>query len=206
MQLVLTWLVSLMLTMQPSLPVGSEPYETLSQREQRYSSIAEDVLSVAYDPEEKPLVTGPRGRLESALIVLASAYDETRWRPGVESPEGHAALARHGLLDGGRSYCMMQIHLGPNGRTKEGWTGSDLLEDRSRCIRTGYRIMRGAMGTCRRLPQLERLAAYVSGGCTVGRERSRSRLAMAQRWIRRAPMVADVELLPRDWNPVAFAD
>lgn len=206
MQLVMIWLVSLMLSMQPSLPVGSEPYETLSQREQRYSSIVEDVLTVTYDPEERPLVSGPRGRLESALIVLASAYDETRWRPGVETLEGHAALARHGLVDGGRSYCMMQVHLGPRGKTREGWTGADLLDDRTKCIRAGYHVMQRAFGACWRLPKLERLAAYVSGGCDIGRERSRSRLAMAQRWMQRAPSIADAELMPRAWDPLAMAD
>jgi hypothetical protein len=81
-----------------------------------------------------------------------------------------------------------------------------LLDDRTKCIRAGYRIMQRSMGACWSLPRLERLAAYVSGGCSVGRERSRSRLAMAQRWMRRAPAVADADLLPTDWDPLAFAD
>lgn len=191
MNLILSWLVGLMLSLPPAYPIVESP-EAPEARAARYESIATDVLSVVYDPDESPLVRGPRGRLESALIVLATAYSETLWRGGVETAEGHAALARRHMVDGGWSYCLLQINVG-RGRTREGWTGVDLLQDRRRCIRAGYHIMQRSLWACWFLPRTDRLAAYASGGCKTGQHHSRTRFAMAARWLSMAPMVEDAE-------------
>jgi hypothetical protein len=201
MHAIIASLVTIMLSMEPAIPLSAEERaESPAARAERYESIAEDVAHVAYDFDERPLYGGDRGRLQSALLVLATAYDETRWRLDAETIEGHQRLAKRGLLDGGTSWCIMQIHVGRTGRTAEGWSGHDLLEDRSRCIRAGYRLIQRSMGACWALALGDRLSAYVAGKCSAGHARSRSRIRMAGWWARKAPAETDMEAMAGNWD------
>jgi hypothetical protein len=139
----------------------------------RYESIARDVVSVAFDPSEKPLFSGPQGRAQTALLMLSVASFESGFRKAVDQG------IRRG--DRGDSYCLMQIHVG-DGVTREGWTGKQLVEQRPLCFRAALHIMHRSFSVCRALPIEDRLSAYASGHCYEHAAVSRSRMNRARAW------------------------
>jgi len=98
---------------------------------ERYQRIAEAIVRNAYNPDEKPLFSGPDGRAKTALWVAAVAFGESSLRRDVTEGEGP-----HGIGDHGRSFCAMQIHL-PGATKYEGMTGKDLLASYEACFRAG---------------------------------------------------------------------
>jgi hypothetical protein len=139
----------------------------------RYEAIARDAVEVAYDEAEAPLFPGPQGRAETALFMLAIASFESGFRKSVDDGTR--------LGDHGRSYCLMQIRVG-DGATTEGWTGSQLVTDRTLCFRAGLHILRGSFNACRKLPLEDRMSAYATGRCIEGEEKSRIRVGRALSW------------------------
>jgi hypothetical protein len=75
----------------------------------------------------------------------------------------------------------MQIRVG-DGTTGEGWTGSELIADRTSCFRAALHILRGSFAACRRLPMIDRMSAYATGSCSEGAEASRLRVGRALQW------------------------
>jgi hypothetical protein len=161
------WLVSVMVAWQAPA-VGDAT---------RYEAIARDLASVVEAPEVAPLFEGEQARARTALLVLSVAY----WESG-----GFARGVDDGsvLGDSGRSYCLMQIKLGKR-RTSEGWSGRDLVSDRTKCFRVGMRMMRESMAACVRLPEKDRLSGYVRGRCMREDSVSSIRVALAERWWKR---------------------
>jgi hypothetical protein len=166
---VASYLVAAMTAWVP-LHAHAEPKEdTLA----RYDAIAHDAVTVAYDESEAPLFGGPSGRAQTALLMLAVASLESSFRKPVDDGTK--------LGDHGRSYCLMQIRVG-DGVTRDGWSGADLVSDRTKCFRAGLHILRGSFAACRNLELKDRMSAYATGRCTPGEEKSRLRVGRALDW------------------------
>jgi hypothetical protein len=166
---VTTYLVAAMTTWVP-LYAHAEPKEETAAR---YDSIAHDAIEVAYDEAEAPLFPGPNGRAQTALLMLSVASLESSFRKPVDDGTR--------LGDHGRSFCLMQIRVG-DGVTGDGYRGSDLVSDRTKCFRAGLHILRGSFNACRALPLPDRMSAYATGRCTAGEEHSRLRVGRALDW------------------------
>lgn len=162
-------------------PPGHKTYfkfaeETKEEALVRYNEIADDLISTVYDPSVKPLFSGPMGRQQTASILLGVMFWETSIRKDVD-----LGLGPHARGDNGRSWCLMQINIG-DGKTPGGLSGEDLVRDRKACLAEGLRVIRGSFGACWQLPLNERLAAYASGSCDKGREKSKQRVGTGMRW------------------------
>ena len=155
------------------VPVHAQPQESPDEVMDRYESIARDAATVALDPDESPIFDGPDGRAKTALLMLSVASFESGYRKRVDDGRGRG--------DNGRSFCLMQIRV-VTGETSEGWTGPDLVQDRTRCFRAALHILRRSFGVCRSLPFDDRLSAYASGSCSLGTEASRRRVHRARAW------------------------
>ena len=140
---------------------------------ERYKSIASDIEAVAYDPIERPIVTGPEGRARTALLLASTAYDESYYRQDVDDGRARG--------DAGRSVCVMQIWVG-SGRTQEGWSAEDLVSDRLKCVRAALHIVHGSMAWCRRLSGGDLLGGYTHGRCVAPNRIGRGRWARAFAW------------------------
>lgn len=181
------WLLSIMVSMTPADKVDSS--ESPAVRAERLESIARDIVTVVYDPNEKPAFPGPDGRELSAVFVATTAAYES----GYFSAKVDKGLSRG---DGGGSWCMMQINV-RNGKTSEGWTGKDLVKDRKKCVTVGYRIMKSSMKMCSSSPRSS-LAAYISGRCDWAVKEARVRYDSAMRNYRNNPLDAYLRSLKAD--------
>jgi hypothetical protein len=171
MESLVTYLVAAMVAWVPLH--AHAPLESPADAHARYESIAHDVAAVALEQSEAPLFDGPDGRAQTAVLMLSVASFESSFRKAVDDGQGRG--------DRGRSYCLMQIHVG-DGVTREGWSGHQLVEDRTLCFRAALHILRSSFGACRALPVDDRLSAYASGRCFAEATISRSRIGRARRW------------------------
>jgi hypothetical protein len=154
-------------------PSAQSALEPVEDARVRYESIASDLAAVVNEDEVAPLFEGPSGRTQTALVALSVASFESYFRRDVDAGE------RTG--DQGNSWCLLQIKIG-EGRTREGWSGVDLTQDRKKCFRAGLRMMRGSFLSCRALPVLDRLSAYAIGSCNAEQRESRLRMQRAKAW------------------------
>ncbi len=154
---IVAWALSFMLSWAPpGRSLIKDAIETPEAGTARYAEIARAAASVAFDPESKPLVGGPRARSQTLAIMLSVAYHESGFRRDVDL--GIGALAR----GSGTDSCLMQIRVG-RGTTEEGWSHEQLVADRDKCFRVGLRLLRRSIGACRSLPPLDWLSAYARG-------------------------------------------
>lgn len=186
--IVVAWLVHLMMLWAPpehrSKTYIPDAKETTEQATQRYLQIAQDVVEVAYDPNEAPLLSmkdEEKARAHSALLMLSIALFESGLRRDVDF-----GLGKQGRGDAGRSWCLMQVHLGegkvPDSDPVVGsWTGKDLVADRKKCFRAAMRMIRRSFTACSSNPFQLRLAGYASGSCEKGHAESASRLGFWSR-------------------------
>lgn len=194
-----------------------EATESIEEAAARYNSIAFDAMSVAYDPQEKPLFSGGRGRSRTVMVILAVSTFESSFRRDVDLGIGKLSKG-----DGGKSWCLNQIQLGKadaNGNTPnrivvtigggyrfttkqdEGWSGTDLVEDRQKCFHAALAVIRSSFAATSGLPLEDRLKVYASGRLDRGEEASRRRMGLAMRWMStKMPHFSDSEVL--EW----FAD
>jgi hypothetical protein len=171
MESLVSYLVAAMLAW---VPLHSHaPLESDEHVAARYAGIARDAASVALDDHEPPLFEGPMGRAETALLMLSVASYESSFSAKIDDG------TRRG--DHGRSYCLMQIRIG-QGETHEGWSGPQLIADRTRCFRAALHILRTSFAVCRRLRVDDRLSAYATGHCFANATVSRSRVGRARAW------------------------
>jgi len=171
MESLVSYLVAAMIAWVPlhaHAPLES-PEDTLA----RYESIARDLATVALDDDEEPLFAGDDGRVQTALLMASVASYESSYGKTVDDG------TRRG--DHGHSYCLMQIRVG-GGVTREGWSGSDLVRDRTLCFRAGLHILHSSFGACHRLPVEDRMSAYATGHCFENARVSRSRIGRARAW------------------------
>jgi hypothetical protein len=156
-------------------PFAHRHRETKEDVLTRYESIANDLATVVQDDTEPSLFEGSRGRMQTALLLLSVASYESSFSRHVDFGEPG------GVGDHGHSYCLMQIRVGA-GKTREGWTGSDLVHDRKLCFRAGLHILRASMNVCRDLPLGDRLSAYAAGRCERDLPTSQLRVRRALDW------------------------
>lgn len=178
------WIASILTTLAPVPMDGLREHETQEERAVRIEAIAADIADVVYDPSEQPIFMGQRARERTAVVVSTFAAEE-----GMNFAHSVDTGKRRG--DAGRSYCIMQINVG-RGKTAEGWTGPELIDDRKKCIRAGLHALRRSYWYCKKNPERERFAAYTSGSCDVGRDISRRRHDRAMRRLHLAPPPAEI--------------
>ncbi len=149
--------------------------ETADEKRDRYASIAQDLITVVYDPNQKVVFSGAKGRGMTAQLVLAIAAHESGFSKDVDKGPCYREGGHKGRCDGGKAHCMLQIHLGPDGKTAEGWTGDELFADRTKCFRAGMTAMRNSIRMCSKVhPKNQKLwlMAYAGGGCDISNEKA----------------------------------
>jgi hypothetical protein len=218
----ITWIVALMVGAAPHYTSFTpEAVESPAEMHARYESIARDVVAVTYDPNEKPLFSGPRGRQRSALTVLSIAFYESSFRKTVDHNLGPNARG-----DNGNSWCLMQLNVGkgktiawnhiknrparraceaqekpyatpcdPAEEITAGWTGEELVKDRQKCIRAAYRYIKMSFGACNHLSGNDRLSAYATGKCQANSDASKRRLGLGTNWYRKSPKIFDTDVI-----------
>jgi hypothetical protein len=160
-----TTLLTIMLALSPT---GRHSRESADDGATRYASIVRDATTaVELDGQ---VFTGDQSR--TVALLLAISYHESAWRLDVDDGRTRG--------DGGRSWCLAQLNVG-TGQTWEGWTGPELVADRTKCFRAALRLVKLSLGACRSLPVADRLAQYASGSCLKGREESRGRWTTYER-------------------------
>lgn len=218
------WLVDRMTSWSPpGITYVKDAKETAEEGKSRYEDIANSIISVTYDPSEKPIFQGKIGRAMTTALLASIAFHESAFRKDVDS--GTGSLARG---DSGRSWCMAQIQLGlpdlKTGNTRlrvalsgEGlrfitnpvdsdyessWGGKDLVQDRTKCFRIALRLARMSFASCKSLPVQDRLSMYTSGRCEAGADASRRRVGQAMRWLwKSAPPLSDEKVLDLLYSP-----
>jgi hypothetical protein len=201
---VIAWLVAFMVAVAPTTRKHFyvDDKETPDEAQARYESIANDVVEVYWDPENPPLFSGPTGRLKTVSVAMSIIYHESQLRRDVDFGLGKKAKG-----DSGKSWCLMQVMTG-NGRSGdwnkvkhrfkmwgdkpedivEGWTGTELVQDRKKCLTAGYRVMAASFAVCHKLPVSEWLRAYASGNCDDdggGAEPSEARMNFGMNYFNR---------------------
>ncbi len=198
----------------PGITYVKDAKETPEEGKARYERIANDAISVAYDPSEKPVFQGKYGRAMTLALLTSIAFEESAFRKDVDAGVGPLSKG-----DSGRSWCLAQVMMGkaePDGKTRtrvivgengglkfvndpskeSGWGGEDLVQDRSKCFRVALRLARMSFAACSKLPVQDRLSMYASGSCDAGSQASRRRVGQAQRWLwKSAPPLEDSEVL-----------
>jgi hypothetical protein len=171
MEGLISYLIAAMMTWVPlhSHVRFEAPEDTLA----RYTSIAHDAASVALDQAESPLFDGPEGRTRTALLILSVASYESYFVKSIDDGFGRG--------DHGSSYCLMQVRVG-SGTTREGWSGADLVHDRTLCFRAALHILQASFDACRSLPMDDRVSAYATGHCFRNAHVSRTRVDRARAW------------------------
>jgi hypothetical protein len=143
---------------------------------QRYEAIANDIAKVALDETEQPLFAGEDGRTQTALLVASIASFESHFRADVD--EGKARG------DNGVSWCLMQVQV--HGKTAEGWTGPELVNDRTKCLKAGLHLIRESFSMCKHLPLRHKLSGYTVGTCGSD-SASEWRIGRAVKWMKEHP-------------------
>ncbi len=202
------WVVGRMMAwMPPGKSMVKDAVEDPGEGKARYEEIADDLISVVFDPSEKPIFSGPHGRSKTLAILLSIAFFESGFRKDVD--RGVGSLSKG---DFGQSWCLMQIMLGkPDPRTGdtrrrialnnkyftftkaagEGFGGLDLVRDRKTCFRVGLHLVRNSFDKSSSLPLYDRLSIYASGSAVRDFDVSKHRVKKAQTWLAQDPPPLD---------------
>lgn len=170
MESMIAWIAAFLVALMPQ--VASVRGETPSGYRARVQHIVEDAAGVALAESEVPHHTGPWGRERGLMRTLAVAWHESM---------GFHRDVDSGVIrgDGGKSVCLMGIMT--DGGHAEGYTISELVNDRRACFSVGFHRMRLSYRTCR-TTGLVGLSAYASGNCQKGRKESADMVRMGDRW------------------------
>lgn len=152
----------------------------------RYAAIAADLARVTLDPAEKPAFDGEDGRAKTALLLAAIASFESGYRADVDDGRTRG--------DNGDSWCLMQVRV--IGKTRDGYTGQDLVRDRTKCFRVALRIVRESLSWCKNRAIEDRLAGDTVGRCTENEPLARNRFGRARTYWRGHPFVSDTAKTP----------
>jgi hypothetical protein len=167
------WLLTAMITWNPP----AQHREGEKAATERYTSMANDIAVVVLDNDESPLFEGPQGRPQTALLIAATASFESGYRKDVDTGKTKG--------DSGRSWCILQIQI--FGKTAENWTGDELIQDRTKCLRAGLHKMKESFTACKALPLIDRLSGYTSGSCKA-EPRAEWRMKRALGWFKGHPL------------------
>lgn len=144
---------------------------------------------------ERPLFAGPTGDRQSAAMMEGTARYESGNRQVAgdckDKPAGWPGCgkepgARLGEPNGPTSFCFLQIHLGNDpthlGKTVEGWSAEDLMNDPLKCARAGREIMRKSILSS---PAGDPLLNYAGGD----KKASKLRWELAQKLYKGVPEI-----------------
>lgn len=164
-------------------PSNHSFYEPEEQTQKRYTSIANDIASVALMPTEKPLFNGDdeSARIKTSLLLASFAAYESSYKSSVDVGKERG--------DHGTAWCLMQIR--PMGglflttdtyvraaSMSKSWKddnatkiiyGNDLVQNRKLCFTTALHILRN-----------DGIYAYI--GESKGGKRAENRLNKAKSW------------------------
>lgn len=152
----------------------------------RYASIAADLAGVTLDPSEKPAFGGEDGRAKTALLLASIASFESGYRADVDDGRTRG--------DNGSSWCLMQVRV--IGKTRDGYSGQDLVRDRTKCFRVALRVVRESFEWCKDKAIEDRLGGYTVGQCTENEPLARNRFGRARTYWRGHPFVATAISMP----------
>jgi hypothetical protein len=118
-------------------------------------------------------------RIKTAAVMLGIINYESHFSRDVD------VGTRKG--DGGTSWCLAQINIG-KGRIHikddgsvefgTGWSGKDLVQDRTKCLKAELAIIRESF-KCKTDDKYARLNLYTSGRCDWGYKESKHRMILA---------------------------
>jgi hypothetical protein len=121
--------------------------------------------------DSEPLFKDDKDKRKTAAFMVAIAFRESSFRPGITG-------------DSGNSFGAFQIHLPFKKKTVEGWSGEDILADPEKGARVALRMIQESMRACPAHP----LAVYAEGGegCNSPRAQriSKDRLTLGK-WLER---------------------
>lgn len=122
-----------------------------------------------------------RAELGQAVADVGATRYEAQWLAAIAFRESGYKVDAVG--DHQSSFCAFQIHLPRGARTRDGFSGPDILEDVHACAREALRQLRASLHVCKALPENERMALYARGSCASerGRTLSRDRWWVAQK-------------------------
>jgi hypothetical protein len=171
---IVTWLLAAMVAWQP---IGRTPWrelkaETADETRARYTELATAAATVAFDPANKPIFSGKKGRGKTAALLITISWLESAFHNRVTTQRGSESARS----DHGRSWCAGQILIGKDGVTKgkgghlarlipEGWSGPELEADPTKCLTVVYRFARMSAERCRAGALL---GLYTGEGCAGG--------------------------------------
>ena len=210
MEKLIAWIVTFITAQAPPglstlVPESKESKEAALAR---YESIAKDIATIV--TEEEPLFKGPLGRSKTVSIILSIMTHESMFRKDVD-----LGLGKWAKGDGGKSVCLMQLNIGDsktwswntvknraafdNDDKSEvvlGWDAKEILADRKKCIRAGYRVIKNSFSHTSHLPTLEWLRVYASGSPDKGSKESVVRMGLALKWFKEhKPDFVDADFL-----------
>jgi len=180
------WLTSIVLALYPAAKV--HPDDEILQQEyiQHVNEVVKDIYEIVYDPKHTAWFGGKWGRAqEAALATIIAAEESGGFDPEVESGRKRG--------DQGSSWCLMAINIG-KGKTREGWTGPELIADRKKCLTSGINAMQRSMNSCRKYGMLSGLSVYDTGSCIENERISVSRVSRAT-WLVNKKVPTDEEVL-----------
>lgn len=161
--------------------------ETREEKQARFKETAQQLAEVIRDAKHLPY-----DPYMSAAAAVAIWQHESALALAVDK-----GLGKHGRGDAGRSFCMAQIQLGTK-KTKEGWSGEDLLEDRKKCFALQIRYMAGSVALCTKqgMPPEHALSSYTMGICFPDKK-SKIRFETAHKLARKIPRPKGPAFPPR---------
>ncbi len=170
-QILRIWLVSIILG--NFTPERMHPNdEALQAAHIEYvNEVVGHIQLIVYDPSHTPWFGGKWARAqEAALVAIISSEETGGYRQEIVTGKKRG--------DNGASWCMMSMNIG-RGKTKEGWTGPELIADRQKCLLAGIHAMHRSMNGCRKYGILSGLSIYDTGRCIKGERISVSRISRA---------------------------
>ena len=144
-----------------------ERVNLLNSETKRYDEIAVAIANVATESSILESNTDA-DIIKKAALITAIAVTESRL-----DKKTQFGITRG---DRGRSWCLMQMNIG-KGKTAEGFTGEELVNDLNKCLLTGFNAAKRSMGACQNTgAYTDRLAAYTTGTCQSNEKHSRMKM------------------------------
>jgi hypothetical protein len=168
----LAWILA---AMQFLLPRYMKPSQTIAQ-------------AIETAATESPVFKGEDGWKLTAATMIGVSYHESGFRQlhgdckGL--PPGDPRCGKEGTTP--TSFCFMQVHLPDGARTKEGWTGEDLMTDPLKCARAGRNAL---LASIKESPVDEPLLRYAGGDTRM----ARTRWQAAKRLVHQLPYASAVD-------------
>lgn len=173
MSALVTWLLAAMLAFAPPAKAKRFPgwEETEGEARARYLALAQAIEAAALASNG----SGYSDKAEAALL-LALALEESDLARDVDVGPCYRAGGWKARCDGGTSFSVWQLKAY---RKSDGTrvTGAMIQADRVLAAKKALALALGSMGQCKKLPEADRLSAYVKGTCQEGHAGSAKRVA-----------------------------